>query len=59
MASYNEEIFEAVQANFEYLNGADANDVALFLESVGESLYDGEIVEHIAAALRDVDTGVV
>lgn len=56
----DEELIEAIKANFDYLNGADANDVALFLEAVGESLYNGEILENLAAALRDVaDSGVV
>lgn len=56
MADYNEEILEAIKANVDYLNDANINDVALFLEAVGESLYNGEIVEQVAAALRDMDS---
>jgi hypothetical protein len=56
MADYNEEILEAIKANVDYLNDANINDIALFLEAVGESLYNGEVVEQVAAALRDMDS---
>lgn len=55
MADYNEEILEAIKANVDYLNDANINDIALFLEAVGESLYNGEVIEQVAAALRDVE----
>lgn len=58
MASYTEEIKEAVRGNIDYLNGMDAGEVAVFLEAVGESLYDGELLEQVAEALRDVEEGV-
>jgi hypothetical protein len=55
---YSEEILESIKGNIDYLNGIDAGEVAVFLEAVAESLYDGELLEQVAAALRDVDEGV-
>ena len=52
-----EELIEAVKANMDYLNGADPNDVAVFLEAVGESIYNGEVIEDLAASIRDVESG--
>jgi hypothetical protein len=57
--NYSEEIGEAVKANAEYLNGIDADAVAVFLEAISESLYEGELLEQIAAALRDVEEGIL
>ncbi len=55
---YTEEILEAVKTNKEYLGGANPLDVASFLENVADSLYDGETLEQIANALRDVEEGI-
>lgn len=54
---YTDEIREAVRTNIEYLVGNDAQEVALFLESIGETLYNGELLEQVAAALRDLADG--
>lgn len=55
---YTEEIKEAVKANVEYLDMETVDDFITFIESVGESLYEGELLEKVAAAMRDVIDGV-
>ena len=55
---YTEEIKEAVSANREYLEGSTVEDFIIFLEEVGESIYEGELLEKIAAAMRDEIEGL-
>jgi hypothetical protein len=59
MEDYTEEVAEAVRTNFDYLSGTDATEVATFLDNLADSLYDGELLTQIAAALRDVEEGVI
>lgn len=57
MSDYTEEVLEAVKGNLEYIADVDINDVAEFLEAVSDSLYDGDVVAQVAAAMRDVGDG--
>lgn len=54
---YTEEIFEAVAHNIGYLDAEVVYEVATFLEAVSESLYDGEKLVQVAAAMRDAVDG--
>lgn len=58
MQGYNEELVEAVRANIEYIESETIEDFLSFLEAVGESVYDGEILESLANTIRDVLDGV-
>lgn len=58
MEEYSEEVLEAVASNADYLNGMDVTEVASFLDSVADSLYDGTLLAQVASALRDVEEGV-
>lgn len=56
--TYTEEIKEAVRANREYLEGGTVEDFISGLEAIGESLYEGELLEQVAAAMRDEIDGL-
>lgn len=58
MEEYTEEVLEAVKANFDYLNGMDAVEVATFLDNLSDSMYDANLLTQVASALRDVEEGV-
>jgi hypothetical protein len=58
MEEYTEDVLEAVKSNFDYLNGISAVEVATFLDNLADSMYDGELLSQVAAALRDVEEGV-
>lgn len=58
MAEVTEELKEAVSSNIEYLEDGTAEGFISFLEAVSESLYEGELLEQLAEAMRDVIDGV-
>lgn len=55
---YTEETKEAVTSNIDYLTDVDIESVVAFLNAVGESLYNGELLEEVAEALRDTSEGL-
>lgn len=60
MDEYREEVKIAVEENFDDLYGISSeglDNVATFLESLADSIYDGDILEEVAKALRDTVDG--
>lgn len=55
---YTEQELEAVKANLRAFDTGDSDDLALFLEAVAEMIEDGEVLERVAAAIRDYTDGV-
>jgi hypothetical protein len=55
---YTEQELEAVRANLRAFDTGDPDDLALFLEAVAEMIEDGEVLERVAAAIRDFTDGV-
>ncbi len=55
---YSEEILEGVRENLYCLSDTETELVAKFLENLADSLYKGEVLTSVAAALRDVHSGV-
>ena len=58
MYRHSEEMVEAIKVNMDYLESETLEDFIAFLEAVGESLYDGVLIEELASALRDVVDGL-
>lgn len=58
MNGYTEELVEAVKANIDYIESETIEDFLTFLEAVGESVYEGEMLESLARVVRDVLDGV-
>lgn len=58
MSGYTEELVEAVKANIDYIESETIEDFLTFLEAVGESVYEGEMLESLARVVRDVLDGV-
>lgn len=56
--NYTEDIKEAVRSNMEYLEDETVEGFISFLEAVGENLYEGELLEKLASAIRDAVDGV-
>ena len=58
MKANSEELLEAVKANIEYIESGTVEDFISFLEAIGETLYDGELIESLAQTVRDVIDGI-